>query len=42
MSVRAEAKAHPRVRAVIEARDAQMREIRVDARTRARPPGPDS
>ena len=40
--VRAEAKAHPRVREVIEALDAELREIRVDARAIAVPPGGDA
>jgi len=37
--VRAEAKAHPRVREVIEALDAELREIRVDSRALAAPSG---
>jgi DNA polymerase-3 subunit gamma/tau len=37
--VRAEAKAHPRVREVIAALDAELREIRVDSRALSAPPG---
>jgi hypothetical protein len=37
--VRAEAKAHPRVREVIEALDAELREIRVDTRDFSRSGG---
>jgi len=37
--VRSEAKAHPRVREVIEALDAELREIRIDTRALVVPPG---
>jgi hypothetical protein len=37
--VRTEAKAHPRVLEVIEALDAELREVRVDTRALATPSG---
>jgi hypothetical protein len=37
--VRSEAKAHPRVLEVIEALDAELREVRIDARTLVPPTG---